>query len=496
MVEGDPGNTAENEAEQETSPARKALYLAVLAFAVVGGWLALTAGEEYTVTGQFENASQLVPGNEVLVGGVNAGSVKSIELGDDGQALVKFTVNDEFAPLRRGTVATVRSFSLSGVANRQVQLTLPPESQAGPEMEPGSMLSQSETVSEVDLDEIFNTLDEETVADFKRVIRGFEISYDGVSKQANKGVRYFNPFLSTSRRLFSELTFDQRSFERLIVDTAKLSGALAERAPDISALIGNLDQMMNAIGRQKLALAEAISKFPDFMRNANTTFVNLRAALDDTDPLVEASKPAVRELGPFMAKLRLAVRDAVPTIRDLDQIVRRRGSANDLVELTRSQVGLARRAIGSGSPDCGGGDLSDPANGAGDDDFTQGAFGESVCALTNGNTNLAQFRPYTPELVGWFDDFSHPGTIDALGGIGRIGTSFNQFTFSTPGVPNIGLPISPEDVISGGLIQTDLDDKCPGAQERPIPPGIGDGGNPFTDGGNVDCDETDLLREP
>jgi len=473
----------------------------VLLALVLGGafllYLLFRGGDEpYTVTGEFENASQLVPGNEVVIGGVAAGTVKSIEMGDDGQALVKFTVNDEFAPLRRGTVATVRSFSLSGIANRQLQLTLPPDSEAGEEIPEKGMLSQSETVSEVDLDEIFNTLDEETVADFKRVIRGFEISYDGVSKEANRGVRYFNPFLSTSRRLFAELTFDQRSFERLIVDTAKLSGALAERAPDISALIGNLDVMMNAIGRQKLALAEAISKLPDFMRNANTTFVNLRAALDDTDPLVEASKPAVRELRPFMAKLRLAVSDAVPTIRDLDQIVRRPGSANDLVELTRSQVGLARRAIGSGPPDCGGGDLSDPANGAGDDDFTQGAFGESVCALTNGNANLAHFRPYTPELVGWFDDFSHPGTIDALGGIGRIGTSFNQFTFSTPGVPNIGLPQTFAELIAAGVVDTDLDDKCPGAEERPIPPGIGDGGNPFTDGGNVDCDETDLLREP
>ena len=34
-------------------------------------------------------------------------------------------------------------------------------------------------------------------------------------------------------------------------------------------------------GEIKERLAEAISLLPDFMRNANTTFVNLRAALDD-----------------------------------------------------------------------------------------------------------------------------------------------------------------------------------------------------------------------
>ena len=59
------------------------------------------------------------------------------------------------------------------------------------------------------------------------------------------------------------------------------------------------------------------------MRNANTTFVNLRAALDDVDPLVDASKPAARELRPFLAQLRAAAADAVPTVTDLDAIVKR-----------------------------------------------------------------------------------------------------------------------------------------------------------------------------
>jgi phospholipid/cholesterol/gamma-HCH transport system substrate-binding protein len=468
-----------------------------LVVAVIAVVLLLSGGDEpYEVTAEFENASQLVPGNEVIVGGVAAGSVKEIELGEDGQALVSFTVDDEYAPLRRGTTATVRSYSLSGIANRQVQLTLPPDSKAGEEIPAGGTLTQAETVSEVDLDEVFNTLDSETVADFKNVIKGFERSYDGVGKQANEGLRYANPFLSTSRGLFAELTYDERALERLIVDTSSLSGALAERAPDLSALVGNLNTTMNAIGSQKLALAEAVSKLPDFMRAANTTFVNLRAALDDVDPLVDASKPAVRELRPFMSKLRLAVGDAVPTIRDLDAIVRRGGPDNDLVELTRDQVGLARRAVGSGAPDCGGGDLSDPANGAGDDDFTQGAFGESTCALTNGNPTLAMFRPYTPDLVGWFDDFSHPGTFDALGAVGRIGTSFNQFTVSGNGLPDLGAPVSPADLLSGGIVQTELDDKCPGSQERPLPAGLGDGGNPFTDGGNIPCDTSDVLDEP
>ena len=459
--------------------------LAALVIAVVVVVVLLTSnGEEYTVTAEFENASQLVNGNEVVVGGVSAGSVKNIELGPNGQAEVTFTVDDEYAPLHRGTTATVRSPSLSQIAGRQIQLTLPPDSQAGAEIPDGGGLSEQETVSAVDLDQLFNTLDPQTIKDFKHVIQGFAISYDGVSAQANAGFKYLNPFLSTSRRVFQEISVDQRTFENLIVDTSNLSGALAERAPDITALVGNLDRMMNALGDQKTALAESIAKLPDFLREANTTFVNLRAALDDLDPLVTASKPVARKLRPFLGQLRAASADAVPTISDLSEILRRPGNANDLVELTRLQPRLNDAAVGSGSPDCGNNPTSTSqiAN-ASDDDFSQGAFGESVCSLENSLPQLAMLRAYTPELVGWFDDFGHSGIVDAIGGVGRIASTVNAFSLSASGLPNVGGPLLGQSDFEA-ITTSRQTSRCPGGNEHPdgdVQPG--DASVPFTDGG-------------
>ncbi|MCA1657085.1 MAG: hypothetical protein LC713_05175, partial [Actinobacteria bacterium] len=219
---------------------------------------------------------------------------------------------------------------------------------------------------------------------------------------------------------------------------------------------------------------------------------------DDLDPLVAASKPAARALQPFMATLRAATADAVPTIRDLDQIVRRPGGANDLVELTRLQVPLARQGVGSGAPHCGANPSADYADAA-DDDFTQGALGESACALRNGNPTLAMFRAYTPELVGWFDDFSHPGTVDAMGGLGRIASSFNAFSVSATGIPNLNLPVDPLDLLSDAVpgLNTTKYQSCPGTNERPLGAvDPSDDSVPFTDGGSLPCDPTDLVEGP
>src|SRR5919106_1836587 len=105
--------------------ASSTLALAVL---IVLYLLLFAGGGGYTVTAAFENASQLVTGNNVNVARAPVGTVKEISLSDDGQALVKMEISDDaYTPLPDGTHATIRSQSLPGIANRYVSLYLPAE---------------------------------------------------------------------------------------------------------------------------------------------------------------------------------------------------------------------------------------------------------------------------------------------------------------------------------------------------------------------------------
>jgi phospholipid/cholesterol/gamma-HCH transport system substrate-binding protein len=195
------------------------------------------------------------------------------------------------------------------------------------------------------------------------------------------------------------------------------------------------------------------------------------------------------KLGPFFHAFRRAAHGAVPTITDLEQTIQRPGAQNDLVELTGDALPLARAAIGSGAPDCGADPNSDYRRAA-DSDFSQGAFGESVCSLRNGLPNLAFFRAYTPELVSWFNDFGPTsGIYDANGGITRIATTFNAFS---PGLPG-GLvnPTSPI-VEAAGIGGTGKTARCPGANER----NPGDDSTPFTDNGTLACHPAEVPLGP
>jgi phospholipid/cholesterol/gamma-HCH transport system substrate-binding protein len=371
----------------------------------------------YKVKARFLNAGQLVKGNPVQVGGVPVGSVDGIKITKDGHAEIEISINGDHAPLRRGTRAEIRQFSQSGLANRYIDLKLPPHTDE--EIPDGGVIETDKTVTQVDLDELYNTLDPETRRSLQKFFKGSAAQWRGMADEANVGFEYLNPALSTSSRLFNELTEDTPLLQRFLVDSSEMVTALAERRDDLAALIGNLNETMGALGSQKEALAESIGRLPPFMRRANTTFVNLRSTLDDVDPLVEASKPVAKRLGPFLSQARAFAADAEPTVRDLSITIRKRGRGNDLIDLMRTFPPLAeiatvskRRSYAPGGRRFGVGE-------------TRGAFQESIEALKGGASEIAFARPYTNDFLGWFDDFSTTGGgFDALGATARGMVSF------------------------------------------------------------------------
>ena len=305
---------------------KRAVAAALVLLAVVVVAILLFRGDGgYRVTAEFVSAGQLVKGNEVKAGGVTVGSVKDVDVTQDGQAKVTLAITDgDYEPLRRGTRVMVKQGSLSGIANRYVDLQLGPAN--GDEIEDGGVIGSDQTATAVELDEIFNLFDPKTRTGLQDFFKGSAAMLHGRGKELRKGVHYLNPAFSTGSRLFQELTRDEALLEKFLVDSGTLVNALADRRDDLTGVVGNLNATFGALGRQQDALAESVERLPPFMRRANTTFVNLRSALDDVDPFVDASKPAVKKLGPFLDEARLFVRDGEPTIRDLSRTIAQPGA--------------------------------------------------------------------------------------------------------------------------------------------------------------------------
>lgn len=424
-----------------------ALVAITVAAAVIVVLLVGSGGSSHTYKAVFQNGSQLVKGNLIQVAGTPVGKVSSISLTSDGEAQVNFKVSGTFAPLHQGTQAVIRQASLSGIANRYIDLQLPPGN--APKLDDGAIIDAAHTSSAVDLDQLFNVFGPKERKALSSLIQGFANTYAGESKNANVGFLYLSPTLASSARLFSELDRDRNVLNRFISTNARFVTDVAAKQDQLAGLVNNLATTTQAIGRQKTALADAVANLPPFMRRANSTFVNLRTTLDALRPLVDESKPVAKKLRPFLAQLRPLARDAKPTIHDLSVLISRRGPNNDLIDLTNSGLPVRDAAIGPVN-----------ANGA----SRQGAFPETVTALQGATPELAFTRPYAVDLTGWASDFSTPGIYDALGAASRAAPYVNAFA----AVSGVLQPVPPSLRAQTFNAQVALhqNDRCPGGAER------------------------------
>jgi phospholipid/cholesterol/gamma-HCH transport system substrate-binding protein len=301
-----------------------ALAVAVIVLAIV--YLSSSSGHQYTLV--FQNAGQLVPDNQVLIGGSPAGSVESIELSDNNLAEVHVEVEQE---LHEGTTAVIRATSLSGVANHYVSISPGPNS--NPALDDGAELGLASTTTPIDIDQLFNTFPPSVRKGLSDFIKGNAATFEDQGEAGNEAFKYFGPALNRTDAFVKELNADQRLLENFVVSSARLATTAARRGEQLSSAISNANTAFEAIASQNVAFDQTLRRLPPVMRQANTTFVNLRAALDDLDPLVETAKPATKNLAPFLAELRPVLSKFVPFIRNLRLAVARPGKANDASEL-------------------------------------------------------------------------------------------------------------------------------------------------------------------
>jgi phospholipid/cholesterol/gamma-HCH transport system substrate-binding protein len=202
------------------------------------------------------------------------------------------------------------------------------------------------------------------------------------------------------------------------------------------------------------------------MRQTNTTFVNLRAALDDLEPLVDTAKPATKDLAPFLRELRPVFQKLVPFTRNLRLTVSRPGKANDARDLL---------AV-----------LPQVQN------LTSRTFPHSEQAIEDFQPNLNFIRAYTPDFFNALGKLGQvAGYYDGNGHYVRAATAGqNLFRYNGGQLE----PISKAEQFQPfGSVQVPR--RCPGGATQPAP----DGSNPWVSESGVDssdCNPADVPPGP
>ena len=225
---------------------------------------------------------------------------------------------------------------------------------------------------------------------------------------------------------------------------------MAARRNDLSSLVSNANTALGAIATENQSLDRSLVALPPALRQANTTFVNLRAALDDLDPLVAAAKPATKNLAPFLSQLRPVAEGAIPVVGDLATALRPRGPSNDLTEALATLPALHSRAA-----------VASP---------------HAVAAINASLPEITFARPYTPDLLAFISKFGQATAYyDANGHYARVEPADTGLFAYNGGTQQLD-PIPASAQYTG--LETGIFTRCPGGATQPIA-----GSNPFLDDG-------------
>jgi phospholipid/cholesterol/gamma-HCH transport system substrate-binding protein len=427
------------------------VVVAVVAYLVFAGG----GGASYQLL--FANASQLVRGDQVQVGGVPVGSVTNITLTSHYKARVTIHVNSSLVPLHEGTTAQVRVPSLTTVAGRYVSLSPGPNNR--PALPNGATLPASSAQGTVDLDQVFDLFTPRTRQGLQKFFVGSSEQFSEVAAELGASTEYFSPSLASATKVFEELTRDQPTFENFLVQTARALSTIAAHRSQLTSLIGNGDEAFKAFAAQQANLQRGVDQLPKTLAQGNRTFTELPATFAALRKLVNVAGPDTTTLAPFFARLNKLAAAASPVLHELSTAISRPGANNDLTDVALALPGLAR-TLASGST-------------------------TNLKALQESVPITALFGPYAPDLAGAARDFgTSAGYYDANGHYARTAPVFDNFKL---GANNTLTPTTLAQGV-GGLRLRQLQ-RCPGAAATPSP---ADGSAPFTDNGLLGCNPAEV----
>ncbi|MGX6447086.1 MlaD family protein [Patulibacter sp. S7RM1-6] len=435
-----------------------ALALAAVAVAAV---LYARRADPYTVTAYFQDAGQVVKGNQVRIAGATIGTVSAVRLADDGQAAIELKIQDgDYEPLHEGTRAVLRNSALASVAGRIIALEPGPNN--APKIASGGTIAATDTRSATDIDQVLNAIDAKGRRYLQTLVRGGATALDGAEPAANEALERLNPALAQTRRTVDELRSDEPALQRIIASSAAVADTLATNKDDLEQGLESTAVTLRASASEREALRSTIRRAPDFIRRANTTFASTRALLDESQPLLRELRPVAPRLARTLRLAEPLTREATPLLRDI------RASLPALTDVLQKSPGFANRVVP--------------------------ALSELSRTLEGYAPIVTEVRRYAPDLSsGLLTGFGGKsgGYYDANGHYARIAPVLNS-----AGLPELLRPVL------GGLVdvlgpllgtgltvpQTNQTNRCPGGGAQTHP----DGSNPNPAGHDGRCDVTQV----
>jgi len=328
--------------------------------------------EAYYVRAIFDNASTIVPGEDVKIAGVPVGVVSDMDVTGEKKAAVTLRIDDEeFTPFKTDASCTIRPQSLIG--------------EKFVECEPGStsaerlatieegdgegerLLPVENNSSPVDLDLVGNVMRLPYRERFAILLSELGTGLAGRGEELNEVIHRANPALKETDEVLAVLAEQNRVLARLARDGDRALAPLARERERVASWVVQANRTGEATAERRADIRRGIDRLPPFLRELRLLMADLEGLADQGTPLLadlgdaapalgrliegqgtlaDASREALPSLGDALERGRPAVIRARPLIQDLGRLGEELAPVSvNLDDLTRSldETGFVER---------------------------------------------------------------------------------------------------------------------------------------------------------
>jgi ABC-type transporter Mla subunit MlaD len=344
--------------------ARGALLAGVIAVVVIV--LASGSQSAHKLQVVVPEAIGVIPGERMVAGGQQVGSIDSASVTRDGKAHLVMAIDNSAWPLPRDTALTLRMGGTIKFSDRYIEIGRGHQPSM---LRSGDYIPASQFVVPVEYDTVFNTFDAPTRAGLQSLFNNGGPTFTIAAPYLRRSLDVAPGALVQVDHVFRDLGYDTNALSTLVRSTDHLLGAVATANPGVRQLLTSAADTFTAVASQSNALKQTIGDVPNTFAAARTTLSHASRTLTQAADLTDRLAPGVTQLRqiatPLSSALRTVVAVAPDAISTLSTVRTAAPSLDALLGQARSPLMPTVQSIG-----------------------------------TRAAKQVACVRPYTPELLG------------------------------------------------------------------------------------------------
>jgi phospholipid/cholesterol/gamma-HCH transport system substrate-binding protein len=299
-------------------------FTAIIALAViaagVGGYILAHQrlrfpwqGKPFVLKAQLATAQAVTPGQgqTVRVSGVRVGDITKVDL-KDGRAIVTMDLDPEYKGLVH-TDATALLRPKTGLKDMFIELD--PGTDRAPMAKAGWTLPVSNTLPDVNPDEILASLDADTRDYLRLLVNGAGQGLKGRGADLREVFRRFEPTHRDLARVSSEVAKRHRNLSHLIPALNQLNGELAGKGNELAQLVDASSSVFRAFASEDANVSRSVANLPGALHQTTQTLGKVEQFAKVLAPAADHLRPAFSALDRANASLTPFAREATPIVR-------------------------------------------------------------------------------------------------------------------------------------------------------------------------------------